>query len=168
MEISSSKNNFSYADAIKSKPNINNTSSPFKGNTNRNFNNSSNTVDAIHSLIARIDDIDNKLVFLSDEIISIKNKVLQQHHNQDDIDYHLSRLKIFTQIPDDENEELLMDIGDEQIQHIPKNTLTNNKQPLIADKPKDTVEHKLRNLRSELKSISLALRQALPMTNSSQ
>ncbi|CAG8578819.1 15997_t:CDS:2 [Funneliformis mosseae] len=125
---------------IKSKPNINNTSSPLKGNTNRNSNISSNTVDALHSLIARIDDIDNKLVLLSDKIISIKNEVLQQHHNQGDIDYRLSKLKIFTQISDDDDEELLMDIVDKQIQHTPKNTLTNDKQPLIGNTPKDTVK----------------------------
>ncbi|CAG8657150.1 5214_t:CDS:2 [Funneliformis mosseae] len=161
------KNNFSYADAIKSKLNINNTSSPLKGNINRNSNNSSNTVNAIQSLIVRIDDINNKLVLLSDEIIFIKNEILQQHHNQGDIDYHLSKLEIFTQILDDDDKELLMNIDK------PKDTVQDTNIDNIGTLQKDEIailritqiEHELKNLRSELKSILLALRQALLTIN---
>ncbi|CAG8722733.1 10175_t:CDS:1, partial [Funneliformis mosseae] len=49
-------------------------------------------------------------------------------------------LKIFTQIPDDNKEELSIDIGNEQIQHTLKDTFTNDKQPLFADTPNDTVK----------------------------
>jgi hypothetical protein len=186
-----SQNNLSYADAIRSKPIDNNKLTPIKGNISRTHNTPSNTVDAIHSLIARIDNIDNKLMLLSDEIILIKNEVLEQRHNQGDIDHRLSRLEFFTEIPDDEEESPPMDIVNEQPQHTLKKTPTNDKQSstihslntVMDSNITDTestqnediatprirqVENELGNLRSELRAISLALRQALPTINPPQ
>ncbi|CAG8436988.1 14214_t:CDS:2, partial [Funneliformis mosseae] len=80
----------------------------------------------IASNLTRIDEIDNKLVLLSDKIISIKNEVLQQYHNQGDIDYHLSRLKFFTEILDKDEGKPTMEIVNELIQKASMNTVMNN------------------------------------------
>ncbi|CAG8630315.1 11502_t:CDS:2 [Funneliformis mosseae] len=83
-----------------------------KGNNNRSSSIIFNIVNAIHSLIARIDDIDNKL-----------------HRNQKDINFHLSRLKFFTKISDEDEEKPIMNIINELTQHIPKNILMNDNYP---------------------------------------
>ncbi|CAG8733698.1 12361_t:CDS:2, partial [Funneliformis mosseae] len=97
-----------------------------KRNDIKNSNIPFNTVDAIHSLIVRIDDIDNKLVLLSDEIRTIKNE-----------------------ISDDDDNELIMDIVNEQTQHTLKSTLTYDKQPSIADSPKTDKDTNFNNNRTQ-------------------
>ena len=67
---------------------------------------------------------------------------------------HLSRLEFFTEIPDEDEEEPTMEIVNESIQNTSK---TVNNTNYIATPHIAQVESELGNLRSELKSISLAL-----------
>ena len=94
-----------YAKAVHSKPSVNN-KSPLDNIQNRSTS-SHDTSATIPTLIRKVKELENKFKVLSDLFNDIKEEVLIQKRNQGDIDYYLSKLEFFTEIPDDDIEETI-------------------------------------------------------------
>jgi len=148
----------SYADALKSKNPKHQQQFP-------------DVSTALNDILKRLTDIDNKLITLNDEIITAKNEIIILQENQEDIDYHITKLEKYNNIVytkgvydsdmefDDSQEPPLESTFD----RLPSN-LSTNTSPL--DKV-TSLENQFTESRSEIKNIANSIQQILQTLPSS-
>jgi hypothetical protein len=143
------------------------------------------TIEAIKFIQEKLDSIENKLVLIDDEIVSLKNSALKHEQNQKDIDFRLNRLEYMHYIEhdskhvEDPNYKFPRHIGDEEMEVEQPDTAlpppiintddieaanalqVPNDPPIIHTDPLnriDLVETSVSDIKSEIRDISAALR----------